>query len=104
MIAGLILSGAMAPVLAQQQSDPDQGLFPANLTLELTDEHITEDGRQVVAVPLPSSRETLWRETLDDLLFIEHAGPTKFVYRQIESLIDPKNVILDVNHRKKLNP
>ena len=69
MTAGLMLSD---PVLAQQQSDPGQDLFPANLLLELTAEYISEEGRQIVVTPL-----FLPRETCDDLLFTEPAGQTR---------------------------
>ena len=59
MTAGLVLSGLLTPVLAQQPSESEQDLFPANLLLELTAEYISKEGRQIVALPLFLSRATL---------------------------------------------
>ena len=86
MTAGLVLSGFLTPVLAHQQSDPELELFPANLVLELTDEYVSCDGRQIVALPL-----FLSRKTVDDLLFTERAGQVEFGSRQMGELDRPKN-------------
>ncbi|MGH7256974.1 MAG: hypothetical protein ACREIM_01235 [Nitrospiraceae bacterium] len=104
MAAGLVLSGYMTPVLAQPRSDPEQDLFPANLLLELTDEHTSGDGRQVIATPLSPSRETF-----NDLLFIERAGQQEIRHLQTETRDRPKNrtprsqTRVDAEHRMKLN-
>jgi len=100
----LVLSGYMTPVLAQQRDHPEPDLFPANLMLEVTDEHISADGRQVVVPPLSPSRETF-----DDLLFIERAGQSELRPRQMENRDRPKTAApstqswMDRSQQKKLN-
>lgn len=106
LLGVLIVGGlALTPVLAQQRSDPEQDLFPANLVLELTDDHIPGDGGQIVVTPLSHSREII-----DDLLFVEPAGQSELGYhQQMEARDRPKNVPprpqswMDANQRKKLN-
>ena len=100
----LVLSGYMAPVLAQQRDNPEPDLFPANLMLEVTDEYISADGRQVVVTPLSPSRETF-----DDLLFVERAGQSELRPRQLENRDGPKTATpstqswMDRSQQKKLN-
>ena len=98
MTAGLVLSGLLTPVLAQQQSDPELELFPANLVLELTDEYVSCDGRQIVALPL-----FLSRATVDDLLFTEHAGQIQFGSHQMGERDRPRNVRSKPQNRREAN-
>ncbi len=104
MAAGLVLCGYMTPVVAQPRSDPQQDLFPANLVLELSDEHISGDGRQVIGTPLSPSRETF-----DDLLLIEHARQPELSHHQMAHRDRQENVTpkpqnqVDATRRKNLH-
>jgi hypothetical protein len=104
MVAGLVLCGYMTPVVAQSRDDPEQDLFPANLVLELSAEHISEDGRQVVGTPFSPSRETF-----DDLLLIERASQPELSRHQMANRDRPTNMTpkrqnqVAANQRKNLH-